>query len=353
MAESAVSRRDFLQRLGPALGTLAGAWQQEVEAAAGELALLSRRAMYCQFEIALPEAEGPALAAGQEALGLAGALERQLSVFLPESELSRLNAEAASRPVALEQGLFDLLWRCRQWWEQTGGAFDPSAGPLMCLWREAATAGRPPAPSQVEALRPLVGMGQVRLDPQGRTVRFGRPGMSLDLGAVGKGYAVDRIAQRLQQQGVASALVHAGHSSIYALGAPPWGKGWSLEVADPRPGRPPVVRLHLCGRGMSTSGAGMRGFEHAGRRYGHLLDPRTGWPAEALLGVSAVAASAAEAEALSTALFTLGPVAGRELLAGWPGACALLVAAEGSGLQLETVGSACDWEVLSGTGEAA
>jgi len=355
MAREAVTRRDFLQQLAPgalaaglALGsraTAAGGHPPEAEAL--DLVHLSRTAMGCRFEIVLPEPGAAAVAAAREALEVASRLEEQLSIFRPESELSRLNQAASDGLVPVEAGLFDLLGRARDWSERTRGAFDPAAGPLLALWRQAAREQAPPDPARVAALLPAVGMRHLELAAERMAVRFRRPGVALDLASVGKGYAVDCMVTALREQGVTTALVHAGHSSIFALGAPGVGEGWLVEVTDPRPGCPPLARLWLRDRGLSTSSARYQSFQAQGTSYGHLVDPRTGWPAQGTLSVSALAPGAAEAEALSTALFVLGE--GEEtgqMVAGWPGAAALALWPQGEGSRLEAIGSYFDWEAM-------
>jgi len=364
MADESVTRRDFLGRLGPvAMGALGGLGlltrvlgrpgQAQAEPAMGrEIVRLAQTAMGCRFEVLLPEPEPWQVQAARESLRLAGALEDQLTIFRDDSEVSLLNRTAGYEPVRVEPGLFDLLSRSAGWSESLQGAFDPAAGVLSARWREAEQACVLPGEEEMVELLRLVGMRQLQLEPSDHSLRFARPGVLLDLGAVGKGYAVDRIAADLQERGVVDALVHAGHSSVYALGSPPWEEGWLVEVSDPQGIRPALATLRLCDRAMSTSAATYRQFQVDGRRWGHLLDPRTGWPAEGVLGVSALAPAAAEAEALSTGLFVLGPEQGAAVLAGWPEAAALFVLPGGRGVTLSAIGESFTWEEASEPSQA-
>lgn len=360
MPEQDVSRRAFLGRLGPAaLGMLVPAFlrlpkgqpvpTEPAEPTAGELARLRRPGMGTWFEIVVPAGDAEAVAAANHALSLIDGLESQLTIFHPESEVSRLNQLACTQPVAVEAGLFALLESCRAWSARAGGAFDPGTGGLTALWRQAHQRQEPPTAEEVAA---LVGAGtaQLELEPAGRTVRYAEPRLQLDLGGVGKGYAVDRLVECLRGMGVTSALVHGGHSSIYALGAPPGETGWVVDIDHPWAGQPAMARLRLRDRAMSTSGSSIQYFERGGRRYGHVLDPRTGWPAERCLLATALAAGAAEAEAASTALFVLGSEGGEELPAGWPGLGGLVIE-ECEGAAVARPVGTIDWEELGGISE--
>jgi thiamine biosynthesis lipoprotein len=137
-------------------------------------------------------------------------------------------------------------------------------------------------------------------------IAFDRPGVELHLGAIGKGYAVDRIGQMLLERGVENCLVHGGKSSVRAHGTHAGHDGWPIGLMNPLLPDRPFLTLLLKDAALGTSGTAVQGFRHAGQRYGHILDPRTGWPAESLLSVSVVAPDAALADALSTAFFVLG-----------------------------------------------
>ncbi|MGA2068808.1 MAG: FAD:protein FMN transferase [Thermoguttaceae bacterium] len=329
------TRRDFLQGAvgeGPRAGQAAPA--DTARTGAGCLVRLSRRAMACEFEICLPADQyGRGAETALEALDLVEHLESQLSVFRAESEISRINRTAAERPVEVEPRLFALLELAMRLCGETGGAYDITAGPLWEVWGFARRAAAIPAAGQLAEARQRVGGHLVELDSPRRTVRFLRPGVQLNLGSIGKGYAVDCCAGRLLEGGLSDFLIHGGHSSILARGAgtpAAQAAGWLVGLRDPvRPDRR-VGQLRLADRALGTSGAQFQSFRHQGRRYGHLLDPRTGWPAEGVLSATALAPNAAWADGLSTALYVLGPEGARAYCREHPEVAAvLLTPAEG------------------------
>ncbi len=293
------------------------------------LALLrcSRRAMATQFEIALPCGTPAALAAAEDALDEIDRLESQLTVYREQSELSRLNRLAATAPVPVEPRLFDLLTLCARLTEVTDGAFDVSVGALVKAWGFYKRRGRVPKPAERTAVLERCGMRHVELDPERRGVRFLRPGLEINLGSIGKGYALDRAAELLRSRWrIGSALLHGGGSSVLALGAPPNDpRGWAVTVKHPWEPERNLGLLRMRDRALGTSAATFQHLEHEGRKLGHILDPRTGWPAEALASATAVAPTAALADALATAFFILGVEPARELCAANPGLGAVLL----------------------------
>lgn len=233
-------------------------------------------------------------------------VERRLTVYRDDSETSRINRDAFSAAVEVDPALFDLLAECRRFWAETGGAFDVTAGPLISVWGFKRRAGRAPAEDEIAEALLRVGMAHVQLDPRTRTVRTTRPGMEINFGAVGKGYALDRISDRMSARGIDAALLGAGGSSIRAIGSAPGTEGWPIDVSSPVERGSAVARLRLRNQATSTSGSSEQYFEHEGRRFGHILDPRTGWPAATLRQATVVAPTAMRAEAISTAAFVLG-----------------------------------------------
>lgn len=276
------------------------------------LVRVSRRAMATTFEVALPFGTPDAVPAAEAALDLIDDLEDQLTVYRDHSEVSRLNAGAADRPVTLEPRLFDLLARCAGWTRETDGAFDIAAGALVRAWGFYRREGRvPTAREQADAMH-RTGMRHVVLDAG--AIRFRVPGLELNLGAVGKGYALDRAAELLRREwGVRSALLHGGSSSVLAVGTPPDDlRGWPINLRHPTQDRS-LGTVYLADRGLGTSAATFQFFEYNGRRYGHLLDPRTGRPAAGTASASVTAPTAAEADAMSTAAFVAGAAAAERL----------------------------------------
>ncbi len=271
---------------------------------------VGRRAMACEFQIFLNPGQHPgAVEAATESLDLIDALEDQMTVYRDHSEIVRLNHTATQQATHVEPRLFDLLRRCVQWNVATGGAFDITSGPLVKLWGFYTRQGRFPDQEQIAVTRRRVGSQYLELDDEQLTIRLTRIGMELNLGSVGKGYALDRCAEMLDAAGVADYLIHGGQSSILARGCrgdQSEVSGWRVAVGHPlRPERR-LVELIVRDRGLGTSGSGQQFFYHRGRRYGHVLDPRTGIPADGVLSATVLAPSAAEADALATSFFVMG-----------------------------------------------
>ncbi len=287
---------------------------------------LGRVAMGSEFEVI---ARGPVrdhlLAAMEQALDEVERLDRQLSHYRPASDLCDLNARAAREPVRVDAELFRLLERAARLAEMTGGAFDITAGPLVRCWGFFRKEGRVPAPEELEAALKLVGMRNVELDREAETVRFRAPGVELHLGAIGKGYAVERAAALLRELDVPGALVHGGRSSIQAVGNGPGGEPWNVGLAHPLREGERLTTVALADCALSTSGGTGDFFEAEGRRYSHLIDPRGGRPVEGPLSVSVISDSATDGDALSTALFVMGEEETAAFCAGHPDVAAIVV----------------------------
>ena len=269
---------------------------------------VNRTAMACRFEVTLPVGDQAGVTVATSALNLIDELEAQLSVFRESSEISFINREAATRAVSVEHSLFELLSLCRKLYDETDGAFDITVGPLARCWGFLRRAGRIPAADEIEHARSLVGSNRILLDGETRTIRFLRDGMEVNLGSIGKGYTLDRVATSMRDR-VASALLNAGASSMYAIGAGDQDQGWSVGLRDPRNKIRRIATLRLRDCALSTSGSEEQFFEHDGQRYGHIIDPRSGWPAQQVTSVSVVARSAAISDALATAFY----IGGREV----------------------------------------
>jgi FAD:protein FMN transferase len=234
-------------------------------------------------------------------------LDRLLSNYIPSSEWSTVNRDAAARPVTVPAELFDLLDACLEYHRRSEGAFDITVGPLMKVWKFYRGEGALPKPAEVTDALTRVGARHVRLDRAARTVRFDRAGVELDPGGIGKGYAVDRMVDVLKRHGVRAALVSGGGSSVYGLGAPPEEtRGWRMEISAP--GKPDTMaaEVFLKDTSLSTSGSYEKFFWADGKRYSHLMDPRTGYPARDASAVSVVTPSATDGEAWTKAVFVNG-----------------------------------------------
>jgi FAD:protein FMN transferase len=276
---------------------------------------LSRRCMATLFEVVFPFGAPQATDLGKSAFDLLDSLEAQLTVYRDSSEVCRLNRLAAFQAIPVEEGLFALLQLAANLSELTGGSFDATAGPLVKAWGFYRGPRRVPADVEIQAALERVGMRHVELDSERRSVQFRRPGMEFNLGSIGKGYALDRVAAWLDRQANSPAvLLQGGSSSVYAKGSPTAdNRGWPIDLRHPwQPGKN-LARVWLRDRALGTSAATFQYLEHQGRKLGHVLDPRTGWPAEGVASSSVLAPTAAEADALSTAFFVGGPELARAI----------------------------------------
>ncbi len=282
---------------------------------------LACHAMATRFEIVLHGENPVALrAAGEEALREIEQLEDQLSLFRSGSEIAYLNARAARGPVRVTPSLFALLQQALEAEARRAAAHSISPWPRWSVaggsWAGWAAC---PAPAEVAEARAKVGMGLVQLNPADFTVQFAREGVMLDLGAIGKGYAVERAAEVLREAGVTSALIHGGTSTVQALGPPPGEEFWkiAIETPAPRPDAPPTLlaTVPFNRRPCPSPPCVGNSFQAEGKDVGHILDPRTGEPALGTVLAAVVLPSATETDALSTALLTLG-AAGHEAIAG-------------------------------------
>jgi len=267
---------------------------------------LETRAMACSWSVILEPGAPERVMIASDALNLVHELEAQLSVYRDDSAVSRLNRLAAVEPQILDAELWRLLSRAVDLWQQTDGAFDIAVRALILLWRRCRESGRIPTDEELAVARDITGSQHVQLDATASTVAFDRPGVGLDLGAIGKGYAVDRSAEHLTGSGMTDFVVHGGHSSVLARGDHGGQGGWPIGLKNPLFTEERYATLLLRDRALATSGSNIQYFRYQGRRYGHLLDPRTGWPADALLSVSVLAPTAADADALSTAFYVMG-----------------------------------------------
>jgi thiamine biosynthesis lipoprotein len=234
-------------------------------------------------------------------------LDGMLSNYKPDSEWSEVNREAAQHPVHISSELFQLLAACQEYSRQSEGAFDISVGPLMKVWGFYKGTGHLPHRAEVLAAMQYVGYKHVHLDAAARTVSFDRPGVELDPGGIGKGYAVDRMVDVLKAKGITIALVAASGSSIYGLGAPPdEPRGWRITIRDPKNERKSVAEVFLKNASLSTSGSYEKFFVAENHVYSHIMDPRTGYPAPGMLSVSILTPRTIDSEAWGKPFFING-----------------------------------------------
>ncbi len=243
-------------------------------------------------------------------------LEDRLSKFLPDSELALVNQFAAQRDVPVGRDLIELTSKAKEAWSITGGAFDPTVGPLLEAWGFVdMEAGRRPSASVAASLREVCGMHHVGVDVEAQTLRFDQPGVSLDLGGIGKGYAADLLARHFQTRGVAQGVIICGRSSVILWGPPSAPAGspaneWHFAVVHPLEPREFIAEL-ACGSGaVSSSGAYERALKIGEHTLGHVFDPRSGEPAvSSVLSATVWSEDALLGDVLSTSLFVLGPAA--------------------------------------------
>jgi FAD:protein FMN transferase len=245
-------------------------------------------------------------------------IDRLMSHYREDSPLSRINREAARAPVAVDRELFDFLSVALQYSAESNGAFDVTVGPLMKAWGFFRGEGRFPTSDELSRARGATGFRHVILNARDRTIWFDRQGVELDLGGIAKGYAVDRVVDILRRDRIDRALVSACGSTIYALGTPPEGERWSIDIADPVDGSKIAFSVPLTNRALSVSGASEKFFELAGKRYSHVMDPRTGRPVQGVLGVVVQAPTGTAADAIDNVLFVQGVDGGRGYLRAHP-----------------------------------
>jgi FAD:protein FMN transferase len=286
---------------------------------------VARNAMATRFEILLYGDDPVSLrAAGEEALDEIERLEEQLSLYRPSSEISRINAGAASGPVRIEPGLFRLLQHAQRLQRESCGTFDITIAPLIRCWGFMGGTGHLPDPAELAVTRTKVGMQLVSLNEADFTVRFHHQGVMLDLGSIGKGYALERAAAVIADAGVTSAMLQGGTSTAYAIGSPPDANAWKIAIERPAPQNTRIASLEhnaiadvgrtadllavipLKDQSLSVSAVWGKSFEAEGRIYGHVIDPRSGEPVNGALLAAVVLHSATETDAFSTALLTLG-----------------------------------------------
>lgn len=282
-------------------------------------------AMATYFEIALWGRDRLYLeTVAEEAEAEVANAEQMLSRYRESSDLYELNARAANEPVYTDPRLFRLLLHALRLTVLTKGAFDITVAPLVNAWGFAGASGHAADESELAAAMQLIGPGMVLLDSESYGVRFARAGVQLDLGAIGKGYAVDRVRELAREREVPGCLVHGGTSTVGAVGSAPDGAPWRVQIGLPPGCAAQLPVVHLSDDALSVSAPHGKGFHAEGRFHGHVLDPRTGRPTAGALLAAVVSPLAEEADAFSTALL----VGGEELLPtlqSQPGTGALLV----------------------------
>jgi thiamine biosynthesis lipoprotein len=246
-----------------------------------------------------------------EGLRVLHRVDSLMSNWTETSEVARINREAGREPVVVHPEVADVIACARRVTHESGGAFDITVEPLVRLW--GFLAGTPHVPGEAEIEKALwrVGDDKIRFDEESGTLRFARDDVRIDLGGIAKGYGVDRVSALLDAAHATRALIDLSGNMV-ARGDAAAHAGWTVGVRDPDGRRPYLLRINLTDEAVATSGDYEQFVDAAGKRYGHILDPRTGWSARGLSSVTVVAGQAMVADAWATALFVLGPDAARE-----------------------------------------
>lgn len=267
---------------------------------------LATTAMATEFALLLNPGLRDEIELVYDALDIVHELEQQLTVYRDDSEMSFLNRQAGDGPTSVSENLFELLQQAVEISQATGGAFDPTSGPLIALWRRCRQEQRIPDDNEIAAALDTTGVDKVKFAAETLAIEYTHAGVELNLGGIGKGYALDEVGRFLHKQGVADWLVHGGNSSMLAAGNHISGAGWPVGVRNPLFPAERLATIRLQDRALGSSGSGVQYFRHDGKRYGHILDPRDGHPVDHLLSVTVLGPTAAEADALGTAFFVLG-----------------------------------------------
>lgn len=316
------NRRDFLsgksaaKAIGDTFNAIAAQTPDHVNLAGSVqrqtayLEQYSKPAMACQFELLfnMHQYSQSAEATG-DAFALIDELEDQMTVYRGHSEISQLNERAFGQPVKVESRLFELLQSAKDISASTGGAFDITSGQLSRLWGFEQRTGKIPDATEIEKTIAVTGIQHVTLDDRQR-VSFAIDGLKVNLGGIGKGYAIDRVSSLLRIAGIEDFAIHGGQSSVLCAGKNTTkpgdtSKGWPIGLSHPVLPELRLATFHLTDQALGTSGSGRQGFFHQGKRYGHIIDPRTGWPTDRFLSTTVITPSAALSDALATAFFVM------------------------------------------------
>lgn len=255
-------------------------------------------------------------------------LEKIFSVHNPDSQLSALNSEAFPGPFYASGQLYSLIEKSVRYSAVTGGTFDITVAPIVDLWNQAKDQGQPPSDEQLKAVRQMTGYNKLLLNPDKQTVTFKVPGMKLDLGAIAKGYAVDRAVEVMKENGATGGLVDIG-GEIRTFGKPPTkNKKWKLGIQDPGEEEQLLTSIMMDDTAVATSGDYRRYFTIDGVNYSHILNPINASAASELTSVTIIAPTCTKADALATAVTVMGLEKGLELIESLPETEALMVVAQ-------------------------
>ena len=324
--KSSSNRREFLTGMG-AIKSIRENVQAQLDAADAQWDAISidaegvweqysKRAMACEFEISFNLHQyRQASTTTMLAFQMVDDLEDQLTIYRDHSEVSQLNQLATQAPQPIESGLMGLLRLAKQIHHDTGGAFDVTAGQLSQLWGFESRKGAVPSEDKIEAALELVSSDFLVLDETQQKLSISRQGVKINLGGIGKGYALDQVANLFEQHSIDDFVIHGGQSSVLARGGSgaqlsdedPEQRCWHVGISHPTAAGVRLAQVELRNQSLGTSGTARQGFFYRGKRYGHIIDPRTGWPTSHFLSTTVVSNSAAVSDALATAFFVMKP----------------------------------------------
>jgi len=269
---------------------------------------IKRRAMATDFEISFPLGTKDAVLMAKDCLELISLLENQLSIYINKSEIVRINQNAGENPVIVEPHLFSLLQKAKNLSQASNQGFDITAGKLIKLWGFFKGPKRVPSEAEIINLLSTFGSESLILDPKKKSVFFLKPELEINLGAIGKGYALDRVKSLLHNKfGISTFMIHGGKSSIVCGSSPQnQPKGWPIAINHPWIPNKRIATVFLKNQALGISAATYNNFELDGIKYGHILNPKTGYPASGVATCVVAAPDATSADALSTAFFVLG-----------------------------------------------
>ncbi len=338
------SRRDFLtgravhkeiRRVGDEIAdALVDAEPGRVAPVASQTVRLETKAMGCPWCVIMNPGPPRQVMVASDAFDCVRDAEQLLTIYRDDSDVAQLNREASSGWQEVSEELESFLKTCREIYDSTSGAFDPATGRLIQLWKSTRLNNRIPEQTEVDEALANSGMQYVVQSEEG--VKFERD-LLLDFASIGKGYGIDKAATHIKTEEIENFLVHGGQSSLFASGTHRDLDGWPIGLKNPLFTDKRYATILLKNSGMSTSGSNIQFFRFEGKRYGHLLDPRTGWPANGLLSVTVIAPTATEADALSTAFYAMGLDKAVQYCDDHPQVGAILVAAPTHGRILEPV----------------
>lgn len=303
---------------------LAGVVCLATRAAGAPQSVYERFTLGCLFRVIIDDSGPKAKEAAGEAFAIADKINDACSDQMADAQVQAFCRREHGKPHEVGPGFFEALTSARQLAEATGGRFDPTIGPLTRLWREARRSGRPPSVEAVAKAREAIGWRHLVLDADKRTAMLEKDGMTLDFGAIARGFAADKMLELLARKGFPRAIVRAGDD--IRVGDPPNGaEAWRIRVSLREPGGPSQIVIPLCKAAVSTVGGLRQSVVIGGTRYSEILDPATGLGLTEPIAATVIADTATKSSALATACCVAGPEMAKEALAAWGGRAARVV----------------------------